>query len=93
MPFSLWLSLAAVCAMGAMSPGPSLALVLRHTLGGGRLPGVSAALAHALGVGLYALLTVWGLGALIVRFPMLFQAITWAGAAYLAWLAGETGEK
>lgn len=86
MPFSLWLSLAAVCAMGAMSPGPSLAMVLRHTLGGGRLPGVSAALAHALGVGLYALLTVWGLGALIVRFPMLFQAITWAGAAYLAWL-------
>ncbi|MCL7941882.1 LysE family transporter [Halomonas sp. ATCH28] len=86
MPFSLWLSLAAVCAMGAMSPGPSLALVLRHTLGGGRLPGVAAALAHALGVGFYALLTVWGLGALIVRFPLLFQAITWGGAAYLAWL-------
>ncbi len=86
MPLSLWFSLAAVCAMGAMSPGPSLALVLRHTLGGGRLPGVAAALAHALGVGFYALLTVWGLGALIVRFPLLFQAITWGGAAYLAWL-------
>lgn len=97
MPFSLWISLAAVCAMGAMSPGPSLALVLRHTLGGGRLPGVAAALSHALGVGLYALLTVWGLGALIVRFPLLFQAITWGGAVYLAWLgikalrAGRTG--
>ena len=86
MPLSLWLSLAAICAMGAMSPGPSLALVLRHTLGGGRVPGVMAALSHALGVGLYALLTVWGLGALIVRFPMLFQLITWGGAAYLAWL-------
>ncbi|WP_280549303.1 MULTISPECIES: LysE family translocator [unclassified Halomonas] len=86
MPLSLWLSLAAVCAMGAMSPGPSLALVLRHTLGGGRLPGIAAALAHALGVGFYALLTVWGLGALIVRFPLLFQVITWGGAAYLAWL-------
>lgn len=86
MPFSLWLSLAAVCVMGAMSPGPSLALVLRHTLGGGRLPGVAAALSHALGVGLYALLTVWGLGALIARQPLLFQFITWAGAAYLAWL-------
>jgi threonine/homoserine/homoserine lactone efflux protein len=97
MPLSLWLSLAAVCAMGAMSPGPSLALVLRHTLGGGRAPGVAAALSHALGVGFYALLTVWGLGALIVRVPPLFQAITWAGAAYLAWLgiralrAGRTG--
>lgn len=86
MPISLWLSLAAVCVMGAVSPGPSLALVLRHTLGGGRLPGVVAALSHSLGVGVYALLTVWGLGALIARQPMLFQFITWAGAAYLAWL-------
>lgn len=86
MPFSLWLSLAAVCALGAMSPGPSLAMVLRHTLGGGRAPGVVAGLSHALGVGFYALLTVWGLGALIVRQPLLFQLITWGGAAYLAWL-------
>lgn len=86
MPLSLWLSLAAICAMGAMSPGPSLALVLRHTLGGGRLPGMTAAVFHALGVGFYALLTVWGLGALIVRHPQLFQIVTWLGAAYLAWL-------
>ncbi|MCH4564378.1 LysE family translocator [Halomonas sp. EGI 63088] len=86
MPFSLWISLVAICAMGAMSPGPSLALVLRHTLGGGRAPGVVAAVSHACGVGFYALLTVWGLGALVVRVPPLFQAITWAGAGYLAWL-------
>lgn len=86
MPLSLWFSLAAICAMGAMSPGPSLALVLRHTLGGGRLPGITAAVFHALGVGFYALLTVWGLGALIARHPQLFQVITWLGAAYLAWL-------
>ncbi|MFD2191023.1 LysE family translocator [Pistricoccus aurantiacus] len=86
MPFTLWLSLAAVCAMGAMSPGPSLAMVLRHTLGGGRLSGVITALTHALGVGFYALLTVWGLGTLIARHPLLFEAITWLGALYLAWL-------
>ena|SRR5690625_961056 len=86
MPLSLWMSLFAVCVMGAISPGPSLALVLRHTLGGGRVPGIVAALAHSLGVGFYALLTVLGLGALMARFPMLFQAVTWAGAAYLAWL-------
>ena len=86
MPLTLWLSLAAVCAMGAMSPGPSLAMVLRHTLGGGRTPGVVAAISHALGVGLYALLTVWGLGAVITHQPVLFSVITWGGAAYLAWL-------
>lgn len=86
MPFTLWLSLVAICAMGAMSPGPSLALVMRHTLGGGRFSGMTAAIFHAFGVGFYALLTVWGLGALITRFPLLFQIITWGGAAYLAWL-------
>ncbi|SHE40007.1 Threonine/homoserine/homoserine lactone efflux protein [Modicisalibacter ilicicola DSM 19980] len=86
MPFTLWLSLAAICAMGAMSPGPSLAMVLRHTLGGGRAPGVIAGVSHALGVGFYALLTVWGLGAVIVHQPLLFTLITWGGAAYLAWL-------
>ncbi|MFG6667064.1 LysE family translocator [Halomonas sp. HNIBRBA4712] len=86
MPLSLWLSLAAICAMGAMSPGPSLALVLRHTLGGGRLCGVTAALTHAMGVGIYALLTVLGLGALIIQYPQAFQWVTWLGAAYLAWL-------
>lgn len=86
MPLTLWLSLAAVCAMGAMSPGPSLAMVLRHTLGGGRTPGMIASITHALGVGLYALLTVWGLGAVIVHQPVLFTLITWGGAAYLGWL-------
>lgn len=86
MAFSLWLSLAAVCAMGAISPGPSLAMVLRHTLGGGRVPGMVAATTHAIGVGLYALLTVWGLGAVIVHQPLLFTLITWGGAAYLVWL-------
>lgn len=86
MPFSLWLSLAAICTVGAISPGPSLALVLRHTLGGGRLPGVTAGLFHALGVGFYALLTVLGLGALMARFPLLFEIVTIGGAMYLAWL-------
>ncbi|UYF98960.1 MULTISPECIES: LysE family translocator [unclassified Halomonas] len=86
MPLSLWLSLAAICTMGAMSPGPSLALVLRHTLGGGRQSGMIAAVAHALGVGIYALLTVLGLGALIASHPELFRWVTWLGAAYLAWL-------
>lgn len=86
MPIPLWLSLVAICAMGAMSPGPSLAMVLRHTLSGGRVAGVVAGSTHALGVGLYALLTVLGLGALMARFPILFQVVSWLGAGYLGWL-------
>ena len=69
-----------------MSPGPSLAVVLRHTLMGGRPNGVIAAITHGLGVGLYAFLCISGLAFLIARYPALFIAFEWAGALYLAWL-------
>ncbi|SDU03102.1 LysE family translocator [Halopseudomonas salegens] len=86
MSFSLWLTLVAVCALGAATPGPSLALVLRHTLQGGRSSGIAAALAHALSVGVYALLTVLGLGALLLGQPWLFKTVTLLGGAYLFWI-------
>jgi threonine/homoserine/homoserine lactone efflux protein len=84
--FATWLTVLSICVLGAMSPGPSLALVLRHTLGGGRRNGSLAALAHGAGIGLYALLSISGLALLITASPAVFSAFQWAGAAYLAWL-------
>lgn len=81
-----WLSLIAVCALGAMSPGPSLAVVIKQALNGSRLHGIVTAWAHAIGIGVYAVLTVFGLAVLLTQNPRLFQFITWAGAAYLIWL-------
>lgn len=84
--FATWLTVLSICVLGAMSPGPSLAVVLRHTLSGGRLNGCLAALAHGAGIGLYALLSISGLAVLITASPGLFRAFQWAGAAYLAWM-------
>ncbi|GHA15502.1 LysE family translocator [Oceanisphaera arctica] len=86
MEFSSWLALAAICVMGAISPGPSLAVVMRNTVKGGQGHGVLTALGHGLGVGLYALITALGLALLITRNPMLFDVIRYGGAAFLAWL-------
>lgn len=86
MEFSSWLPLAAICVMGAISPGPSLALIIRNTVGGGRGNGVATALGHGFGVGLYALITAMGLAILITRTPLLFDVIRYGGAAFLAWL-------
>jgi len=86
MTLTQWLSLAAVCALGAMSPGPSLAVVVRHTVGHSRAHGLCVALAHALGVGLYALATALGLAALIAETAALYRGLALAGAAYLLWL-------
>ncbi|WP_342594944.1 LysE family translocator [Salinicola lusitanus] len=86
MSLQLWLSLLAICALGAMSPGPSLAMVMQNTLGGGRSCGVIAGITHAAGVGLYAGVTVLGLAAVIVHQPWLYRLVTWGGACYLAWM-------
>lgn len=86
MALSLWFSLALVCMMGAMSPGPSLAVVLKHSLNGGMKNGMLAALSHGFGVGLYAAASLLGLGALMLQFPTVYQFLVYLGAAYLAYL-------
>lgn len=86
MSLMLWLSLLLICVLGAMSPGPSLAVVLRQTVSNSRGHGIAAGCAHALGVGLWAAMTVWGLALLVSRHELAYQLITWAGAAYLVWL-------
>lgn len=86
MELSHWLSLVSVCLLGAMSPGPSLAVVMNAGLHGGRAAGFACAVAHGLGVGLYGLLTVTGLAVVIARSPQLFLAIQLSGASYLLYL-------
>ncbi|MCO4838096.1 MAG: LysE family translocator [Oceanospirillaceae bacterium] len=86
MTLTTWFSLVAICCLGAMSPGPSLAVVLRHTVSNGRIHGVVTAITHAIGVALWALLTVWGLALLVVEWPLMYQFLTYAGAAYLMWM-------
>ena len=75
MELTSWLALAAICVMGAISPGPSLALIIRNTVQGGQGHGVATALGHGLGVGIYALGTALGLSILITQTPLLFDVI------------------
>ncbi|ATC88066.1 LysE family translocator [Pseudoalteromonas arctica] len=86
MTLAAWFSLVLVCMMGAMSPGPSLAVVLKHTMSGGMKNGMLAALSHGVGVGLYAAASLLGLGTLMVQFPTVYQVLVYLGAGYLAYL-------
>jgi threonine/homoserine/homoserine lactone efflux protein len=99
MDLATWLSLAAICTMGAISPGPSLAVILRVTLSQAPLHGVVAAITHGLGVGFWALLTMQGLAVLVTAHPTVFHILSVIGGLYLAWLgiksiryAGKSGD-
>ncbi|MEI4550894.1 LysE family translocator [Pseudoalteromonas spongiae] len=87
MDFALWISLVGVCAIGAMSPGPSLAVVLSHSMTRGLKQGLIASVAHGVGVGIYATLAVVGLAGFIHEFPIAYKVVLFAGAAYLVYLA------
>ncbi|EKO3985584.1 LysE family translocator [Vibrio fluvialis] len=86
MTFTVWLSLFTICILGAMSPGPSLAMVAKHSLAGGRKNGLTTAWAHAFGIGVYAFITLIGLAVVLHQSPLLFKTISYAGAFYLAYL-------
>ena len=86
MTLSAWLSLALVCLLGAMSPGPSLAIVVRHTVTSGTRAGVICAFAHGVGIFLWAALMVSGLGALLLAQPTWFDGLRALGAGFLLYL-------
>jgi len=76
-----------VCAMGAISPGPSLVVVLRNTISGGRLQGVMTGIGHGIGLSIYAFIAVMGLSSIILSNENYFQTIQFTGALVLIWLA------
>lgn len=89
MIWSTWFTVIGLCLMGAISPGPSLALVLKHTLHAGRRQGMIAGFTHGLGIGVYALSAMLGIAAIITTSPLVFTLVQWAGAIFLAYLGGK----
>ena len=76
-----------VCAMGAISPGPSLAVVIRNTISGGRAQGVMTGIGHGIGLGIYAFIAVMGLTSVLFHNENTFLILQWAGAIFLIWIA------
>jgi threonine/homoserine/homoserine lactone efflux protein len=75
-----------VSAIVIMTPGPETAVTVRNTLLGGRVAGILTALGISTGQAIWALATSLGVVALLVASEVLFQAVKYAGAAYLIWL-------
>ena len=86
MELGAWVALATVFALGAVSPGPSLAVVIRNTVTGGRSQGIATGLGHGLGFGIYAFLAAAGIATALSTNMHVEQALKWGGAVLLLWL-------
>ena len=75
--------------LGATSPGPSLAVVLRNTMIGGRSRGLACAIGHGIGFGFYAVTVVFGLVIIMENNPNIFTALQVLGGLFLLYLGVE----
>jgi threonine/homoserine/homoserine lactone efflux protein len=69
------------------SPGPNILAVIGTSMGVGRQSGISLALGVASGSFTWALLTVFGLSAILATYASALLLIKIFGGAYLLWLA------
>lgn len=69
------------------SPGPNILAVIGTSMGVGRGSGISLALGVACGSFTWALLTIFGLSALLASYASALLLIKIFGGAYLLWLA------
>jgi len=64
-----------VCLLGAMSPGPSMAVVINNAIFKGRYNGILTAIGHGIGIAVYATFAVLGLGLIIETNIYVFNGL------------------
>ena len=64
-----------VCILGAMSPGPSMAVVINNAIFKGRYNGILTSIGHGIGIAVYATFAVLGLGLIIKTNIFVFNGL------------------
>ena len=73
-----------------LTPGPNMAWLALLAATEGRRRGFAAVAGVCVGLALIGLIAALGVATLLQRFPLAYQALKWAGVAYLLWIAFDT---
>jgi RhtB (resistance to homoserine/threonine) family protein len=83
--FSL-VTIGLITFLGAMSPGPDIAIIVKNSLTRSRKAGIATSIGVVLGNLVYISLVLLGLGALITASASVFTVLKYLGALYLIYL-------
>ena len=75
-----------VCLLGAMSPGPSMVVVINNAIFKNRYHGILTSIGHGIGIGIYAFFAVLGIGIAIQTNLFLFNGIKILSVIFLIFL-------
>jgi len=85
-----WLLFVVACVALAITPGPNLVYLVARTVAQGRRGGLVSLAGTTTGFVAHVLAAAFGLSALLAAVPVAYDAVRYAGAAYLVWLAYTT---
>lgn len=86
MTFFLFFQITFVCLLGAMSPGPSMIVVINNAIFKNKVNGIITSLGHGLGIGIYASFAVLGIGIVIQTNLMLFNLLKIISICFLFYM-------
>jgi threonine/homoserine/homoserine lactone efflux protein len=69
-----------------ITPGPDVLYIVGRSLGQGRVAGLVSVLGISAGCLVHVAAAALGLSALMLALPLAYEAVQYAGAAYLIWL-------
>ena len=90
MDFISWAQIALICFLGAISPGPSLAMVVSNTVSRGKLYGSITGIFHAFGIVIWAMLTVVGISAVVLSSKSVMTTSQVIGACLILYVGYRT---
>ncbi|MWN04832.1 LysE family translocator [Gilliamella sp. Pas-s95] len=86
MAFDTLILVATISFLGMISPGPDFFLVLKNSLSYNRKMALLTCLGVIIAILVHMSYCVAGIAVLITATPLLYNALRYAGAAYLIWL-------
>ncbi len=90
MTIFLFLQIFFVCLLGAMSPGPSMVVVVNNAIFKSKFSGILTALGHGFGIIIYALCAVIGIGVILQTNIIVFNSIKLLSIFFLFYLGTQT---
>ena len=86
MSIIIFIKILIVCLLGAVSPGPSMVVVMNNALFKNRFHGILTSLGHGFGIGMYALFAVLGIALIIKTNLFVFNGIKFISIIFLIYL-------
>ena len=86
MSIIIFIKILIVCLLGAVSPGPSMVVVINNAIFKNRYHGIITSIGHGIGISIYAVFAVIGIGMIIKTNLILFNSIKIVSIIFLIYM-------